>query len=92
MADPDGLIVAQHVVDGDAGEILRAEHVDGTRADRAAGNGAGAEGLLVVGPVLLAQHAEGLGGAEVGLDEKVLMMEKTCAPESRCSVKPGTLE
>ncbi len=26
------------------------------------------------------------------LTMKVLVMEATCAPESRCSVKPGTLE
>ena len=67
--DAGGLVVAQHVVDGDAGKVVRSEDVDRAGAGGAAGNASGTEGLLVVGPVLLADEADGLGGAEVRLHE-----------------------
>ena len=64
-ADAAGLVVSEHVVNGDAGEIIGAEHVDGTGARGASGDGAGSEGLLIVSPVFFAQNANGLRGAEV---------------------------
>ena len=66
----DRLILPQHIVDGDAGEVIRSEDVDRSRSGRAAGNRVGPEGLLIVAPVLLAQHAQRLGGAEVRLDDQ----------------------
>ena len=62
---PAGWFFPEHVVNGDAGEVIGAEHVDRTGAGRAAGDGAGSEGLLVVSPIFFAENAEGLRGAEV---------------------------
>ena len=70
VPDAGRLIGAKDVVDRDAGEIVRAEHVDSPSAGRPAGNGAGTEGLVIIRIVLLANDAEGLGGAEVGLDDE----------------------
>ncbi len=42
------------------------------------------EGLFVIGINLLAQDAESLRGAEVGLDQVGVVEGKTWAPASRC--------
>ena len=68
--DPGGLVLAKHVVDRDAGEVVRSEHVDRSGAGSAAGNGAGPEGLFIVAPVLFADEAERLSGAEVRPEHK----------------------
>ena len=61
--------VSEYVVDGDAGKVFGAKHIDGAGTVCASRKGSGAEGLFVVGVVLFAQEPEGLLSAEVGLHE-----------------------
>ena len=65
-----GLVVAEHIDDGDAGEVVGAEGVDAGGAEAAARDAGGAEGLLVVAVELFTEEAEGLLGAEVGFEEE----------------------
>ena len=69
VADSRYLIAAQHMNDGNPGEVVRPEGVDGGRWVGSAGDVRGPEGLIIGVVELLPQEAQGLLRAEVGSDQ-----------------------